>query len=378
MSQSKPLHQRIREARQHLREGYQLLKPSYCSFRFKPNYLEALECFNQAARDFKRIGLPEEQIVALEESAKCNKILAIYISEAANYKELCLLELQLLFSPEKKEKEAFNFVKLKQFLSNSSFAYIKAGQFRDSAQVYNIIIDQLKEHKEYMLAEELLETAFDENIIHYDDELVRISIDELIMKLLDVYCEIGNFKDAKLKFVQYLEEQLKYKKDINDNSKIMTSYIKLAVIRIINDELYMLRKIIDDMYKIYDSTCTDEIRDVQRLEKAFKEKDKKSFHFMMENVIFLYPTGMLKALRNKFKEVCNEKEEGGDLIENNIVNTNPEEKYNLIFGTGHRGTEYNKIVNEDNEITTNRKMNRSNSQRTKNTITNRLNGHNNN
>lgn len=378
MSQSKPLHQRIREARQHLREGYQLLKPSYCSFRFKPNYLEALECFNQAARDFKRIGLPEEQIVALEESAKCNKILAIYISEAANYKELCLLELQLLFSPEKKEKEAFNFVKLKQFLSNSSFAYIKAGQFRDSAQVYNIIIDQLKEHKEYMLAEELLETAFDENIIHYDDELVRISIDELIMKLLDVYCEIGNFKDAKLKFVQYLEEQLKYKKDINDNSKIMTSYIKLAVIRIINDELYMLRKIIDDMYKIYDSTCTDEIRDVQRLEKAFKEKDKKSFHFMMENVIFLYPTGMLKALRNKFKEVCNEKEEGGDLIENNIVNTNPEEKYNLIFGTGHRGTEYNKIVNEDNEINTNRKMNRSNSQRTKNTITNRLNGHNNN
>lgn len=99
---------------------------------------------------------------------------------------------------------------------------------------------------------------------------------------------------------------------------------------------------------------------------------------MMENVIFLYPTGMLKALRNKFKEVCNEKEEGGDLIENNIVNTNPEEKYNLIFGTGHRGTEYNKIVNEDNEITNNRKMNRSNSQRTKNTITNRLNGHNNN
>ena len=225
-----------------------------------------------------------------------------------------------------------------------------------------------------MLAEELLATAFDENIIHYDDELVRISIDELIMKLLAVYCEIGNFKDAKLKFIQYLEEQLKYKKDINDNSKIMTSYIKLAVIRIINDELYMLTKIIDDMYKCYDSTCTDEIRDVQRLEKAFKEKDKKSFHFMMENVIFLYPSGMLKALRNKFKEVCDEKEEGGELIENNIVNTNPEEKYNLIFGTWHRGTEYNKIQNE--EITTNRKMNRSNSQHTKNTITNRLNGHN--
>ena len=376
MSQSKPLHQRIREARQHLREGYQLLKPSYCSFRFKPNYLEALECFNQAARDFKRIGLPEEQIVALEECAKCNKILAIYITEAANYKELCQLELQLLFSSEKSEKEAFNVDKLKQYLSNSSFAYIKAGKFRESAQVYNIIIDQLKDHKEYMLAEELLATAFDENIIHYDDELVRISIDELIMKLLDVYCEIGNFKDAKLKFIQYLEEQLKYKKDINDNSKIMTSYIKLAVIRIINDELYMLTKIIDDMYKCYDSTCTDEIRDVQRLEKAFKEKDKKSFHFMMENVIFLYPSGMLKALRNKFKEVCDEKEEGGELIENNIVNTNPEEKYNLIFGTGHRGTEYNKIQNE--EITTNRKMNRSNSQHTKNTITNRLNGHNNN
>ena len=375
MSQSKSLHQRIREARQHLRDGYQLLKPSFCSFRFKPDYLEALECFTQASNDFKRIGLPEEQIVALEECAKCNKILSIYIAEAENYKELCQVELQLLFSPEKKERDAFSVDKLKQYLSNSSFAYIKAGCFRDSAQIYNTIIDQLKNKREYMLAEEILSMAFDENIIHYDDELVRISIDELIMKLIDVYCEIGNFKDAKIKFLQYIEEQLKYKSDINDNSRIMTSYIKLAVIRIINDELYMIKKIIDDMYKIYDSTCSDEIRDVQRLEKAFQEKDKNSFHFIMENVIFLYPTGVLKALRNKFKEVCNEEEEGGDLIENNIVNSNPQDKYNLIFGRGHRGTEYNKSQNEDNEINTNRKTNRSNSQHTKNTITNRLNGH---
>lgn len=306
MSKPKSLHQKAREARQLLRDGYQFLKPSFCSFRFHPKYLEALECFEQASKEFKKMGFHEDRLVALEECAKCNKKLHLFLAEAANYKEACDEELLLLQATDKDEKAAFSLEKLTQYLSNASFAYIKAGQFRDSAQIYNQLIEKLKLNKEYNVAYELVTIAFDNNIVNFDDNLVRISLGEMIVILIDIYCELGYFTQAIRKMVQFIDFQLEYKKEINDNSRILTNYMMLAVLRIINDEEYLLPKIVNDMYKIYDTSCSDEIRDVQRLEKAFMEKNKKEFTFCMNNVIFLYPNAMLKALRKKFNDLFEE------------------------------------------------------------------------
>ena len=393
MSQPKSLHQKVREARQLLREGYQFLKPSFCSFRFHPKYLEALECFEQASKEFKKMGLHEDRLVALEECAKCNKMLNLFLAEAANYKEACDVELLLLESSDKDEKSAFNLERLTQYLSNASFSYIKAGQFRDSAQIYNQLVEKLKLNKEYQVAYELVTVAFDNNIINFDDNLVRISLGEMIVTLLDIYCELGHFTQAISKLVQFIDSQLEYKNEINDNSRILQNYMMLAVLRIINDEEYLLSKIVNDMYKVYDTSCSDEIRDVQRLEKAFMEKNKKEFTFCMNNVIFLYPNAMLKAIRKKFNDLFEEKNTHS--IENNIISNinedsghNFNKKYDNLFGQDFNEKEYEpklrkstkeEPVGETNSLLFNeyidtdlQKKNRTKSVQNKNQIFNRL------
>jgi tetratricopeptide (TPR) repeat protein len=297
------------EANKLFKKGQDALKTSFLSFKFSPDFLSAVSYFSDAARAYKKLRLFKESVKAFEEAIKCNKQLLEGWAEGQNWHELAEIY----------------FYELKDFnsgwraLQNSSLAFKLAGKFTSGIKIYTDNAQKFLEKGEYASAIVLLKTAHEDCLEQTHDELIRISLEETFGMYLDALCQAGRFQDA----VGMVENYIKVQKGIKGEAKhkVSKNYVKLAMLRCIIDEVYMADSIMQEMFGYYDSSCSDDIDDLRKLIKAFKEGNKKDFTYLMTYAYSLFQNNLLKALRTEFEKVCARL--GVNNNSNNIINIVP-------------------------------------------------------
>jgi hypothetical protein len=296
------------------KKGQSELKTSFFSFKFSPDYLSAVNYFVDAAKGYKQLKMFKESIVAFEEAIKCNKKLLESWQEAVNYSEIADIYLFHLND----FNLGFNALK------NSSLSYKLSGKFTSGIKIYLDFANRLKETKNnFVAAEQILMEAYEDCKEHTHDELIRISLEETFTNLFDLLCQ----NDRMEKAIELIENYIKIQKSLKDEKKykISKNFVKLGMLRIIINEAYMAENLIEEMYAFYSSDCSDDIDDLKKLIKAFKEGNKKDFTFLNTYAFSLFSNNLLKALKKKFDQKIDQL--NINVIQNNqgnarIINSN--------------------------------------------------------
>ena len=279
------------DANKLFKKGQDALKVSYLSFKFSPDHLSAVSYFTDAAKAFKKSRLFRESIKAFEEAIKCNKQLLEGWAEGQNWHEIA----EVYFY------ELNDFNTGWKSLQNSSMAFKLSGKFTSGIKVFLDNAHKFIEKGESISALVLLKSAYDDCLEQTQDELIRISLEESFGFYLDALCQASKFQDA----INVVESYINVQKKIPNESKnkISKNYVKLAMLRCIIDEVYMAENIVQEMFGFYDSSCSDDIDDLRKLIKSFKEANKKDFTYLMTYAYSLFQNNLLKALRNQFEKV---------------------------------------------------------------------------
>lgn len=271
------------------KKGKNSLSTSFFSFKFSPDYLSAVSYFTEAAEAYRKYKHFNESIIAFNDAINCNKELNESWAQAQNYKQLAEIYLYEL-------NQINDGLKC---LQNSSLSFKIAGKFTSGIKLYQDFADKAIDIGKTDHALIFLKQAAEDCFEHTHDELIRISLEEVLNKLLDVYCNLKKFEDA----IELIERYIKLQKSLRNEPKhkISKNYIKLAMLRIIIDEIYMADNIIEEMFSVYDSSCADDIEDVKKLIKCFKEFNKKDFNYLVVYAFSLFSNNLLKNLRNVFE-----------------------------------------------------------------------------
>lgn len=277
------------------KKGQDALKTSFFALKFKPDFLTAVSYFTEAAAGYKKLALYKDSLKAFDDAIKCNMELLESWAEAQNWQEMadiCIFNLH-------------DFNKGWQYLKNASLKYKYAGKFTSGIKVYQDFAQRLMELNSLnpnviIILQEAVEDCFE----HTHDELIRISLEESFGKLLDVYCLHEKYVDA----INLMEKYIKMQKSLKDEKKhkISTNYIKLGMLRIIIEEVYMAENIIQEMYSVYDSSCSDDIEDMKKLCKSFKAANKKDFTYLINYAYSLFQNNLLKGLKKAFDKMLEE------------------------------------------------------------------------
>jgi len=292
-------------------EGQSDLKTSFLSFKFSPDYLRAVVNFTDAAKGYKKLKLPKEALKSFEEAIKCNKKLLEGWAEGQNYlemSEIYLFELE-------DEINGLNCLK------NASYAIKLTGKLSMSVKIYIEQASKLSEIGNKQLALKILKEAYNDCKENTHDDLMRISLEEIFIKILDTLCGMDKFAEAS----EYIIEYVKIQKTSNDEKKYKVSknYLYLGLIRLIMNEGYLIDSIIDDMFSFYDNSCSDDIEDLKSASKSFEEINKSKMNNLLTYSFSLFPNNLLKALKKAFekKEINGSNQTRNININNNTINS---------------------------------------------------------
>jgi len=339
------------------KKGHDSLKTSFFSFKFSPDYLSAVGYFTDAGKGYKKLKLFNESIRAFNEAIKCNKELHESWAQGQNYKEIAEIYLY----------DLNNFEEGWKNLQNSCLSLKIAGKFTSGVKVYQDFAEKSIELQKHDQALIFLKQAIDDCFEHTHDELVRISLEEVFNKLIDVYSYLKKYEDAIILTEKYIKIQKSIKNE--PKHKISKNYLKLGMLRIIIDEIYMAESIVDDMFSVYDSSCAEDIEDLKKLIKSFKELNKKDFNYLIVYAFSLFSNNLLKALRNVFEAKLqlnqNVNYEGNTNVNRNVIfvdrilptdlsnismnETNVNSEVNVEFDNQNEGNNFNH--NESNNRT---------------------------
>lgn len=327
------------------KKGKDELKTSLLSLKFKPDYLSAVSYFTEAAKGYKKLRMFPQSLLAFEEAIKCNKKVLESWPEAQNWSEMADIYIF----------ELSDFTNGWKYLKNASTAYKISGKFTSGIKVYldytNKLIEKNNNYKDaVVILKQAVEDCFDQT----HDELIRISLEDSFTKLLDVLCYLENYIEA----IELIDKYIKMQKTIKSEPKhkISTNYLKSGMLRIIIGELYMAEHLIDEMFTVYDSSCSDDIDDLKKLIKSFKDINKKDFNYLMTYAFSLFQNNLLKALKKTFDKLTEQQsnvsgnpgifhEQGQIILSNNsVLNDLDETKANSEIGT------INEVITGQNQI----------------------------
>jgi tetratricopeptide (TPR) repeat protein len=286
------------------KEGQKDLKTSFFSFKFKPDYLSAVGNFTDAAKGFRSAKKFKEALESFEQAIFCNRKLHESWAEGQNLlamAEICFYDLK-------------DFNTGINHLCNAVYAIKLAGKVNSAIRIYLDQAQKMLENENYKNSVSVLEKAYEDCLNGLEDELVRITLEETVNKLLNAYCLIENYQSAIEMLEKYIKILINYKET---KSTISKYYLKLAMLRIITEEIYMAERIEDDMMCSYDRSCGDDIEDLKGLVKSFKDGNKQKFGYLVTYAFSLFENNLLKALRKSFEKVEREQ-----IVENNNNNNN--------------------------------------------------------
>jgi len=377
----------------HYNKAKKALKTSFFSLKFSPDYTEAIEQFNIAAKGYKHINKFQNSIESFEQASKCNKKITDYFSAGQNLLEICDIYFFNLSMFEK------GIPYLKQAVVN----YQMSGKFSNSIKIITDIALKFMSLNQLQEAEKILILAYDECLSHSEEKLVRISFEDVFHKLLDVQCGMKKYIEAIKMTEKYVDEQIKLGED---KYKINKNLMKLAILRIIIDEDYKLDEIIGKMYQNNYEDTAEDAADLRKLNTAIKQSNKKDFTYCVSSAFTLFENNLLKGLQDVYKKYEEENKNNpniNNVVINNkrVININPDQKVvkselesnknNNVFNKEINLNSNNNIINNnndnndnnnnninENEINTNSESNNNNNNESNNNNNESNNNNNNN
>ena len=314
-------------------KGMGKLKTSFFSFKFSPDYVGAVDDFNAAAKGFRKLGLSGKSITCFKKAIECNHHLNDFWAEGNCYVSIA----EIYFFDLKTPDEGL------EALKKACYAYQVSGKFTYAVKSFVTTAERFMENKEYETAEKILKEAFNVCAGNTEDKLIGATFEQIYNKLLDVQCGLNKWVDAISLTQKYIESQLKYPE--KDNYRINKTYMKLCILRIINNEEYLCEDIFMKMFNSrYEDTSTD-IGDIRKLMDSLKTLNKKNFTYCVSSAFTLFENNLLKGLQVLYKKREEEAKDGGNKIENNVEN-NKGENNNIINTSSNTG---NKNAIDDNE-----------------------------
>lgn len=317
------------------KEAQDDLKTSFFSLKFSPDHLSAVQNFTDAAKGYRKLNLFKQSLLAFEEAIKCNKKLLESWPEGQNNLQMAEIYLEEL-------DDEINGIK---HLKNASFAIKVTGKLSMSIKIYIDEANKLHDRTKFSLALKLLKIAYEDCKEYTHDELIRISMEEVYAKIIDILCGQESFAEA----AELIDDFIKMQKTWKDEKKYKVSknYLYLGLIRLIMNEGYLVDSIVDDMFAFYDNSCSDDIDDLRSAHKAFEEVDKNKIGNLIKYSFSLFPNNLLKA----FKKAFDKKEISG--ISNQVNNINFNNTKNNIELNETNDNTVNTFITENNENNSN-------------------------
>ena len=289
------------------------LKTGFFAFKFKPDYLGAVDDFTAAGKGYRQIGEPAKAITCFEKAIECNHALNDYWAEANCHQSIA----DIYFYDLKNAKAGL------EILKKASYAFQVSGKFSYAVKSHVKTAEKYIENKEYEVAEKILLQAFDLCKNNVEDKLIGSTFEEIFNKLLDVECGMEKWKDATNYTKQYIDAQLKFPE--KDTYRLSKTYMKLCILHVINKEEYLCDDIFMQMFNNkYEDTSTD-IKDIEKLIDSIKKLNKKGFTYCVSSAFTLFENNLLKGLQKLYKEkeeAAKNEEDSNDKKENNIINNN--------------------------------------------------------
>jgi len=301
----------------HFQKGKKALKTSFFSLKFSPDYTQAIDEFQLAAKGYLHLNLFKNSIESFLEASKCNKKITDYFSAGQN-----LLEISHIYF--------FNLSDLDSglsYLQQSVKSLQMSGKFANSIKIITEIALKFMSNKELLSAEKILLLAYDECISNFQEKLVRISLEDVFNKLLDVECGLKKFIDAIKLTEKYVKNQIE---NNEEKYKINKNLMKLGILYIIINEDFKLDEIIGKMYQNSYEDTKEDANDLRKVANAIKNSNKKDFNYCVSSAFTLFENNLLKGLMECYKK--NEEENSknpnfGNNVEGNkrVINVNLEQ-----------------------------------------------------
>jgi hypothetical protein len=332
-----------KEADDKYKEGQKAITKSFFKLKFSADYLEGVEKFTDAAKLYKKLNLFPKSIEAFNQAIICNKKINDFFA-AGN----CFLEISEIYF--------FDLNSIENGIENlqkAAYQYKVAGKNQQAIKLYIDESDKFLTEKKYDIAERILSLCLKECEDSADNNLVRIAGEKVFTKFLDVLCGAKKFSQAIGMTDNYIKSQLKFEK--KDMYKINQMYVKLAILRILNGEDYLVEDIISKMYELNYSDTKEDVGDLRKLMNSIKNLNKKDFTFCVGSCYTLFENNMLRGLQELYKkkeeEAANQINNEGDNnnVKNNVNNTNENEvKKNEENNTDSKKEDNNNENNDNN------------------------------
>ena len=332
-----------KEAQEKYNEGQKAITKSFFKLKFSADYLEGSEKFTESAKIYKKLKNYPKSIESFNQAIICYKKLNDYF-QSGN----CYLEISEIYFFELNNIE--NGLKN---LQNASIQYKIGGKNQQAIKLYTDISDKFLNEKKFDISEKILNLCLKECEESADNQLIRISGEGVYTKFLDVLCASKKYSQAIGITENYIKSQLKYEK--KDMYKINQMYVKLAILRILNGEDYLVDEIIGRMHQLNYSDTMEDVSDLRKLMDSIKNLNKKNFNFCITATYSLFENNLLKGLQELYKKKEEEFNEGNknNNDNNNIVGINEKTEDNKIKDNNEINTDSNKEGNNDNKINSN-------------------------
>ena len=332
-----------KEAQEKYNEGQKAITKSFFKLKFSADYLEGSEKFTESAKIYKKLKNYPKSIESFNQAIICYKKLNDYF-QSGN----CYLEISEIYFFELNNIE--NGLKN---LQNASIQYKIGGKNQQAIKLYTDISDKFLNEKKFDISEKILNLCLKECEESADNQLIRISGEGVYTKFLDVLCASKKYSQAIGITENYIKSQLKYEK--KDMYKINQMYVKLAILRILNGEDYLVDEIIGRMHQLNYSDTMEDVSDLRKLMDSIKNLNKKNFNFCITATYSLFENNLLKGLQELYKKKEEEFNEGNknNNDNNNIVGINEKKEDNKIKDNNEINTDSNKEGNNDNKINNN-------------------------
>jgi tetratricopeptide (TPR) repeat protein len=270
------------------KEAEKDLKTSYFSLKFNPDYLSAVVHFTDAAKGYRKLKRFKDSLNAFERAIECNTKLNESYAEGQNW-----LEMAEIYAFELNETSNwFNCLK------KAAYYHKLTGRIHSGIRVLTEFSRKLLEANRYDMALQVLKEAYNDSKDNLHEDITKLSLEDVSNSIIDLLCQLEKFKDA----IIFLDSHITLQKGFDKKAKISKNYIKLGMLMIITNESYMVDKIINEMYGVYDQSCGDDIDDLKELLKAYTECNKQKFNYSISYAFSLFSNNLLKALKKAFEK----------------------------------------------------------------------------
>lgn len=294
----------IKECTELLKKGEKCMKGGFFS---SPDYINGEVHLNGAAKGFSKLKDYQNAVEAYKKCLICQEKMNSSISQS-----LTLLEISNLYF-----FNLNNFDEGLNYLNRASGMFLVSNKFTQCTKIYIDTSAKFMEQKNFADAEKILKCAYKLCMDNIEERRISVSFHEVFDSLLDVLCGLKKWAEAIEYMEKYIAAQLKMLD--KDYYRINKNYIKLGILRIINNEQYMVDSIITKMFEnaTYDGTMED-AGDLRKLNDAFTNNDQKAFSFAIQSDFCLFQNNLLKGLQEVWTKKSNEAKERDEATAKNL------------------------------------------------------------